>query len=159
MPGGKLSDVMLLVIGIVGTTVAPWQLFFQQSYVIDKRITPRFMKLRARRPVDRHRARHRRRVAIMAFGATFAGRPNSAISPTPAASRGHRAMSASSAGRDVRHRADRRLADRRLRGVAVDGLRDRRRVRLRHSLHRKVTDAKGFYAVYCRLIASRRRSC
>ncbi len=34
---------MLLVIAIVGTTVAPWQLFFQQSYVIDKRITPRFM--------------------------------------------------------------------------------------------------------------------
>jgi NRAMP (natural resistance-associated macrophage protein)-like metal ion transporter len=42
--GGKLSDVMLLIIGIVGTTVAPWQLFFQQSYVIDKRITPRFIK-------------------------------------------------------------------------------------------------------------------
>jgi Mn2+/Fe2+ NRAMP family transporter len=40
---GKLSDVMLLVIAIVGTTIAPWQLFFQQSYVIDKRITPRFM--------------------------------------------------------------------------------------------------------------------
>jgi Mn2+/Fe2+ NRAMP family transporter len=39
----KLSDVMLLVIAIVGTTVAPWQLFFQQSYVIDKRITPRYM--------------------------------------------------------------------------------------------------------------------
>ncbi len=42
-PTGKLSDVLLLVIGIVGTTVAPWQLFFQQSYVIDKRITPRFI--------------------------------------------------------------------------------------------------------------------
>jgi Natural resistance-associated macrophage protein len=28
----------------VGTTVAPWQLFFQQSNVIDKRITPRFIK-------------------------------------------------------------------------------------------------------------------
>src|SRR6202049_2077405 len=40
--GAKLSDIMLLVIAIVGTTVAPWQLFFQQSYVIDKRITPRF---------------------------------------------------------------------------------------------------------------------
>jgi Mn2+/Fe2+ NRAMP family transporter len=39
----KLSEVMLLMIAIVGTTVAPWQLFFQQSYVIDKRITPRFM--------------------------------------------------------------------------------------------------------------------
>ncbi len=34
---------MLLIIAIVGTTVAPWQLFFQQSYVIDKRITPRFI--------------------------------------------------------------------------------------------------------------------
>ena len=40
---GKLSEVMLLIIAIVGTTIAPWQLFFQQSYVIDKRITPRFM--------------------------------------------------------------------------------------------------------------------
>lgn len=40
---GSLSDVMLLIIGIVGTTVAPWQLFFQQSYVIDKRITPRYI--------------------------------------------------------------------------------------------------------------------
>lgn len=41
---GRLSDVMLLIIGIVGTTIAPWQLFFQQSYVIDKRITPRFIR-------------------------------------------------------------------------------------------------------------------
>jgi Mn2+/Fe2+ NRAMP family transporter len=43
LPQGKLSDIMLLIIGIVGTTVAPWQLFFQQSYVVDKRITPRFI--------------------------------------------------------------------------------------------------------------------
>ncbi len=41
--GAELSTVMLLIIAIVGTTVAPWQLFFQQSYVIDKRITPRFI--------------------------------------------------------------------------------------------------------------------
>ncbi|HEY6790464.1 MAG TPA: divalent metal cation transporter, partial [Trebonia sp.] len=41
---GGMAAVMLLVIGIVGTTVAPWQLFFQQSYVIDKRITPRFIR-------------------------------------------------------------------------------------------------------------------
>jgi Mn2+/Fe2+ NRAMP family transporter len=34
---------VLLIIAIVGTTVAPWQLFFQQSNVVDKRITPRFM--------------------------------------------------------------------------------------------------------------------
>ena len=46
LPGGsgQMATVMLLVIGIVGTTVAPWQLFFQQSYVIDKRITPRFIR-------------------------------------------------------------------------------------------------------------------
>jgi Mn2+/Fe2+ NRAMP family transporter len=34
---------VLLIIAIVGTTVAPWQLFFQQSNVIDKRITPRWI--------------------------------------------------------------------------------------------------------------------
>ena len=34
---------MLLIIGMVGTTVAPWQLFFQQSNIIDKRITPRWI--------------------------------------------------------------------------------------------------------------------
>jgi NRAMP (natural resistance-associated macrophage protein)-like metal ion transporter len=41
--GGVTSNSVLLVIAIVGTTVAPWQLFFQQSNVVDKRITPRFM--------------------------------------------------------------------------------------------------------------------
>ena len=40
---GVSSDAILLIIAIVGTTVAPWQLFFQQSNVIDKRITPRFI--------------------------------------------------------------------------------------------------------------------
>ncbi len=41
--GGISSDAVLLIIAIVGTTVAPWQLFFQQSNIIDKRITPRFI--------------------------------------------------------------------------------------------------------------------
>ena len=41
--GGLNSTVMLLIIALVGTTVAPWQLFFQQSNVIDKRLTPRWM--------------------------------------------------------------------------------------------------------------------
>ena len=43
IPGGTSSTAVLLIIAIVGTTVAPWQLFFQQSNVIDKRITPRFI--------------------------------------------------------------------------------------------------------------------
>jgi Mn2+/Fe2+ NRAMP family transporter len=57
IPEGKLSDVMLLIIGIVGTTVAPWQLFFQQSYVVDKRLQPRFMAYERgdRRPEPRPR--------------------------------------------------------------------------------------------------------
>ncbi len=42
-PRAHLADVMLLIIAIIGTTVAPWQLFFQQSYVIDKRIGARFI--------------------------------------------------------------------------------------------------------------------
>src|SRR5271169_270136 len=43
LPGGQGSAVLLLIMAIVGTTVAPWQLFFQQSNVVDKRITPRFI--------------------------------------------------------------------------------------------------------------------
>lgn len=42
--GGFTSNAALLIIAIVGTTVAPWQLFFQQSNVIDKRITPRWLE-------------------------------------------------------------------------------------------------------------------
>src|SRR5579864_8802293 len=41
--GGVDSTSVLLIIAIVGTTVAPWQLFFQQSNVVDKRITPRWL--------------------------------------------------------------------------------------------------------------------
>jgi Mn2+/Fe2+ NRAMP family transporter len=41
--GGATSTSVLLIIAIVGTTVAPWQLFFQQSNIIDKRITPRWI--------------------------------------------------------------------------------------------------------------------
>lgn len=36
--GGITAGLVFLVIGIVGTTVAPWQLFFQQSCVADKRL-------------------------------------------------------------------------------------------------------------------------
>jgi Mn2+/Fe2+ NRAMP family transporter len=41
--GGLNANALLLIIAMVGTTVAPWQLFFQQSNVIDKRLTPRWM--------------------------------------------------------------------------------------------------------------------
>jgi Mn2+/Fe2+ NRAMP family transporter len=36
--GGLTSNLVFLVIAIVGTTIAPWQLFFQQSCIADKRL-------------------------------------------------------------------------------------------------------------------------
>jgi len=40
--GGITTTAMLFIIGIVGTTIAPWQLFFQQGSVVDKHIGTRF---------------------------------------------------------------------------------------------------------------------
>jgi Mn2+/Fe2+ NRAMP family transporter len=45
--GGLTGSLVFLVIAIVGTTIAPWQLFFQQSCVADKRL--RFADLKAAR--------------------------------------------------------------------------------------------------------------
>jgi Mn2+/Fe2+ NRAMP family transporter len=45
--GGMTFDYIFLVIATVGTTIAPWQLFFQQSCVADKKL--RFKDLNASR--------------------------------------------------------------------------------------------------------------
>ncbi len=37
-PGGLTTDLVFIIIAIVGTTIAPWQLFFQQSTIADKRL-------------------------------------------------------------------------------------------------------------------------
>jgi Mn2+/Fe2+ NRAMP family transporter len=37
-PGGITSGLVFLIIAIVGTTIAPWQLFFQQSCVAEKKL-------------------------------------------------------------------------------------------------------------------------
>ncbi|HEY6333377.1 MAG TPA: Nramp family divalent metal transporter [Blastocatellia bacterium] len=37
-PGGLTLDLVFLIVAVVGTTIAPWQLFFQQSCVADKRL-------------------------------------------------------------------------------------------------------------------------
>jgi Mn2+/Fe2+ NRAMP family transporter len=151
---GKLSDVMLLIIGLVGTTVAPWQLFFQQSYVIDKRITPRFI-------------RYERldlwlgialvivgAVAIIAFtAATFAGQPELG-NFTDAG--GIAAGIEKYAGKTAGVMFAIALIDAALIGAAAVSLSTAYAIgdvfSARHSLHRKVSDAKGFYAVYCGLI-------
>ena len=152
---GKLSDVMLLIIGIVGTTVAPWQLFFQQSYVIDKRITPRFIRYErldlwlgiALVVVGA--------VAIMAFtAAAFAGTPEFG-NFTDAA--GIAAGLERYAGRAAGVMFAIALIDAALIGASAVSLSTAYAIgdvfRARHSLHRKVADAKGFYAVYALLIA------
>ena len=38
------SPALLLLIALIGTSISPWQIFFQQSNVIDKRITPRWLR-------------------------------------------------------------------------------------------------------------------
>ena len=151
----KMSDLMLLVIGLVGTTVAPWQLFFQQSYVVDKRITPRFI-------------RYERldlwlgialvivgAVAIMAFtAATFAGQPEFGNFTDAGGI-------AQGIDKYVGHVAGVMFAialiDAAMIGAAAVSLSTAYAIgdvfSARHSLHRGVKEAKGFYAVYFLLIA------
>ncbi|QNK79404.1 NRAMP family divalent metal transporter [Nakamurella sp. PAMC28650] len=155
MPGGaSLSTVMLLIIGIVGTTVAPWQLFFQQSYIIDKRITPRFMNY--------EKADLWIGMAIVIVGggamfafatATFAGHPE-AGNFTDAAG------VAQGLGKYVSKTAGVLFAialiDASIIGAAAVGLSTSYALGdvlgLKHSLHRKPSEAKGFYAVFAGLL-------
>jgi len=43
LDGRMTANIVLLMIALVGATVAPWQLFFHQSNVVDKRITGRWL--------------------------------------------------------------------------------------------------------------------
>ncbi|HUB49063.1 MAG TPA: Nramp family divalent metal transporter [Acetobacteraceae bacterium] len=155
LPGGKLSDIMLLLIGLVGTTIAPWQLFFQQSYVIDKRITPRFIRYER---VDLWIG-----IAVVLVGAialmacaaaAFAGTPEFGnftdaggvaaglakhIGPTAGVLFALALIDASVIGASAVSLAT---------AYAIGDV-----MAVRHSLHRKPTDAIGFYMVYAGLIA------
>jgi Mn2+/Fe2+ NRAMP family transporter len=152
--GGKLSDVMLLIIGIVGTTVAPWQLFFQQSYVVDKRITPRFIRYERLDLWLGIALVIMGAAAIMAFtAATFAGQAEFG-NFTDAG--GIAAGIGKYVGKTAGVMFAIALIDAALIGASAVSLATAYAIgdvfSARHSLHRKVTDAKGFYAVYCGLI-------
>ncbi len=43
--GGLTSGFLMLLLANLGTTIAPWMLFFQQSAVVDKGLSPREMRL------------------------------------------------------------------------------------------------------------------
>lgn len=152
--GAKLSDVLLLIIAVVGTTVAPWQLFFQQSYVIDKRITPRFLRY-AR--VDLWIG-----IAIVIIGAiammsftaaTFIGTPEfGGFSDAAAVATGMEKHF----GRLPGILFAIALIDASIIGACAVSLSTAYAIgdvfAVRHSLHRKPGDAKLFYAVYTGLI-------
>jgi len=152
---GKLSDVMLLIIAIVGTTVAPWQLFFQQSYVVDKRITPRFIRYERLDLWIGIALVIMGGVAMIAFtAAAFAGRPEFGnFTDAGGVAAGLEKYAGQAAG--VMFAIA--LIDASLIGAAAVSLSTAYAIgdvfSLRHSLHRKLGEAKGFYAVYAFLIA------
>jgi len=153
--GGELSEVMLLIIAIVGTTVAPWQLFFQQSYVIDKRISPRFIAYERADLWIGIVFVTVGAVALMAIAAaTFAGHPEfGAFSDAGGVAFGLERY----AGKIPAVLFALALLDACIIGAAAVSLSTAYAIGdvldLRHSLHRKPADAKAFYGVYCGLIA------
>lgn len=148
--GSDLTKVVLLIIGIVGTTVAPWQLFFQQSYLIDKRITPRFMTYER---VDLWIG-----IVIVIVGAT------AIIAFTAATFFGHSEFGNFTDAGGVAVGLERyvgktagvlfavALIDASIIGAAAVGLSTSYALGdvlgLKHSLHRKISDAKAFYAAF-----------
>jgi Mn2+/Fe2+ NRAMP family transporter len=154
--GGQFGTVMLLIIGIVGTTVAPWQLFFQQSYVIDKRITPRFI------PYEKADLAIGIGVVIIG-GAALMGAAAAAFGGTPAAGHytdaaGLAAGLAAYAGKAAGALFAVALLDAAMIGAFAVSLSTAYALGdvlgLKHSLHRGVRQAKGFYVMYGALIAS-----
>src|ERR1700682_2290426 len=152
--GAALNEVMLLIIAIVGTTVAPWQLFFQQSFVVDKRITPRFIRYERVDLMIGIAIVIAGALAIMAFTAqTFAGRPEFGnFADAGAVSAGMEKYF----GKAPAIFFALALLDACIIGASAVSLSTAYALgdvfSWRHSLHRKPTEAKGFYAIYCGLI-------
>jgi NRAMP (natural resistance-associated macrophage protein)-like metal ion transporter len=153
--GADVSVVMLLICAIVGTTVAPWQLFFQQSYVIDKRITPRFLNYERWDLIVGIAFIMFGAIAMMSFtAATFAGHSEygnfqdaGAVATGIAKYVGYWPGAFFAIA----------LMDASIIGAAAVSLSTAYAIgdvfSLKHSLHRKAADAPQFYGVYVLLIA------
>jgi Mn2+/Fe2+ NRAMP family transporter len=155
-PRAHLADVMLLIIAIVGTTVAPWQLFFQQSYIIDKGIGLRFINYERLDLVIG--------IAIVIFGAVamiafcahaFAGTPEFGnFTDAGGIARGLDRFHGSRLPGVLFAFA---LIDASIIGAAAVSLSSAYAVgdllKMSHSLHRSPLKAKTFYGIYCCLIA------
>ncbi|WP_296228747.1 Nramp family divalent metal transporter [Ralstonia sp. UBA689] len=148
--GAPLAEVMLLIIAIVGTTVAPWQLFFQQSYVIDKRITARFIRY--------ERADLWLGIVLVIAGAVaMIAFSAQAFDDTPEFGNYTDALGTAQglerhSGRWAGVLFAIALLDASIIGACAVSLSTAYAIgdvfAVRHSLHRKPTEAKGFYAVY-----------
>jgi len=154
--GGINSNAILLIIAIVGTTVAPWQLFFQQSNVVDKRITPRWINFERwdtvlGSVVTQIGAGCLLIAAAFIFqGTKYAGQFTGSDA-TMAAYK--------DSGNDLMATLYAiLLIDAAFIGAGAVTLATAYAFgdsfRIKHSLHRKFTDAKGFYVVYTLLIVA-----
>jgi Mn2+/Fe2+ NRAMP family transporter len=151
--GGISSTAVLLIIAIVGTTVAPWQLFFQQSNVIDKRITPRFIRYERADTVLGSLVVVGGATAVLVVavyavrGTDLAGHFTSALGVANALGAHSRALGAMFAIV---------LLDASIIGASAVTLATSYAFgdvfNLKHSLHRKFRDAKSFYASYAALV-------
>jgi Mn2+/Fe2+ NRAMP family transporter len=151
VPGG-MAAVMLLVIGIVGTTIAPWQLFFQQSYVIDKRITPRFMKYEKADLWIGIVIVVVGAAALMGTSAVAFAHSGAAFTDSAGLARGIAAYAGHVAGALFAVA----LLDEAVIGAFAVSLSSAYAIGdvlgMKHSLHRGVGQAKGFYALYAALV-------
>ncbi len=155
LPGEPDSIVLMVIMAIVGTTVAPWQLFFQQSNVVDKRITPRWIRYGRADLIIGIVGVMGGAIALMAATAFGLGRSHDGSSFTDAG-----AIAAQLSGH-VGHTVGVLFAvvllDASLIGANVIGLSTTYALGdvlgKPHSLHWKVTEAPLFYGTYAALLA------
>jgi len=159
--GGMSSDAVLLIIAIVGTTVAPWQLFFQQSNVIDKRITPRWMSYERADTVIGA-------VVVVVGAAAIMMATAAAVNETP-----EHGQFTDGLGTAIGLTSQRGpllgsifallLLDASIIGACAVTLSTSYAFGdvfgLRHSLHRSFKDARVFYGSYSGLVERRRQAC
>ena len=156
LPRGFSSDVVLLIVAIVGTTVAPWQLFFQQSNVVDKRITPRWIGYeRADTTIGAFVVVIGGAALMIASAHAFAGTPNAGHFTDAG---GTAAGLAHLVGRGAGAIFALILLDASIIGASAVTLATSYAFGdvfgLRHSLHRGFKDAKFFYGTYSAMIAT-----
>ncbi|MGF6889435.1 NRAMP (natural resistance-associated macrophage protein)-like metal ion transporter [Nocardia sp. GAS34] len=154
-PGGLNATLLLLIVSIVGTTVAPWQLFFQQSNIVDKRITPRWIRYERADLWIGIAVVMAGAVAIMA-AATFGLAGTDAIGNSTSAGDVAQGLS-DHMGKTVGALFAILLLDASLIGANAVGLATTYTLGdtlgKRHSLHWKITEAPLFYAGYALLLA------